>query len=366
MGTTPCCIFVVPQRGRLFTLDAVGMYGNITTHTALDLISGYLRDELTLKEYPHYNADALITAMEIVFRNNIIKFGDTHWKQLSGTSMGIPPAPPFASLFEGINENKYISVHADNLPIYKRCIDDGVGCWVPLEHHNTAEDEARWTAFKQAVNNNCLTWIFEDRSMSIDFMDMTMTIVGNTITTTMYEKPTALHLYIPPHSSHPPGCVKGHIYGETLRINRLCSAQEDITNRVVTFFRRLRHRGYSPSFLIPQFKKALDNAAKYKASSNAMREAQKKQNLEQSRRQVYFHLDWHPQQPNTQDLQHHFENCVLRPPGRKHFNQLLPGNQEIPLEAMVVAYHRTHNIGDLFSYRNIENRNGPSVSSLRE
>ena len=67
-------------------------------------IATFLRDETTQEQYPHYNANALIAALEIVFRNNVMQFGDTHWDQISGTSMGKPPAPPFASLFEGINE----------------------------------------------------------------------------------------------------------------------------------------------------------------------------------------------------------------------------------------------------------------------
>ncbi len=356
--------FVVPLRGRLFTCDAEGMYPNIDTNIAMALLITYLESEETKKQYPHYNATALIEALEIVFRNNIMQFGDTFWDQISGTAMGKPPAPPFASLFEGINEIEYLKEFQANLPLYKRFIDDGIGCWVPLAHHNAADDALQFANFKKAVNSNCLNWIFEDLSMSVNFMDMTLTIVGDKIETTLYEKPTALHLYIPPHSSHPPGCVKGHIYGETLRIHRLCSEQEDITNRMVTFFRRLRHRGYSPSFLLPQFKKALTKATSYKATTKAMRAAQKQAKLEQSRRQVYFHVDWHPYGPAAREIQHLFESNVLRPPGQKPFNQLGPGKQDIPLDAMIVAYHRTNNLGDMFSYRKIEKRDWPSISSF--
>ena len=59
--------------------------------------------------------------------------------------------------------------------LYNQFIDDGIGCWVPLDHHNTADDDAQFTNFKEAVNNNCLTWIFTEKSMSVDFMDMTLT-----------------------------------------------------------------------------------------------------------------------------------------------------------------------------------------------
>ena len=45
-----------------------------------------------------------------------MKFGDTYWDQISGTAMGKPPAPPFASLFEGINEK--VPPHIWNKPSF--------------------------------------------------------------------------------------------------------------------------------------------------------------------------------------------------------------------------------------------------------
>ena len=57
-------------------------------------------------------------------------------------------------------------------------------------------------------------------------MDLTISINGTKFETTLYEKPMALHLYIPPNSAHPLGVKTG----EVLRINRLCSDGSDIRN----------------------------------------------------------------------------------------------------------------------------------------
>ena len=71
-------------------------------------------------------------------------------------------------------------------------------------------------------------------------MDMTISINNsNKIETTMFEKRFSLHLYIPPHSAHPPGLLPGIVYGALFRIFTLCSDNEDKLQRTKVFFKRL-------------------------------------------------------------------------------------------------------------------------------
>ena len=68
-------------RARIFTFDAVSMYTNIPTDYASEIISKYLRD---INEYRfEYHAKTLISALKIIMKNNIIKFGDVYKKQIS-------------------------------------------------------------------------------------------------------------------------------------------------------------------------------------------------------------------------------------------------------------------------------------------
>ena len=97
---------VVPPGGLSFTNDAKSMFTNIETNAALSVICPYLRT--MEKEFGHYNATILIQALEIVMRNNTIHFGDIYRKQIKGTAMGKPPAPPWATLFEGLHEIEYL------------------------------------------------------------------------------------------------------------------------------------------------------------------------------------------------------------------------------------------------------------------
>jgi len=87
---------IIDPGSRLFTSEATAMYTNIKTGPAIAHISKYIRDEAG-RTFTHYNPDALIEAIHIIFKNNIIAFGDTYWQQISGTGMGISPAPPMGN-----------------------------------------------------------------------------------------------------------------------------------------------------------------------------------------------------------------------------------------------------------------------------
>jgi hypothetical protein len=79
----------VPANRLLFTSDATSMYTKKITEPAIAAISAYIHDTRGDTEV----WKALINALGIVFRNNLFKFSDTTWRQISGTGMGISPAP---------------------------------------------------------------------------------------------------------------------------------------------------------------------------------------------------------------------------------------------------------------------------------
>ena len=107
----------LPRNARLFTADAVSMYTNILTHTALNLIGKYL-DQYQRKCNNDYPKDAVRAGLRFVMTMNIFTFGDLTLKQLNGTAMGTPPppppppAPPYATIYYGILEEKFLPHHA--------------------------------------------------------------------------------------------------------------------------------------------------------------------------------------------------------------------------------------------------------------
>ena len=229
----------LPSGASLYTYDAIGMYPNIEQEECITTLATFLRFASTQEKFTHYRPEPLIQAIEIVMRNNRFWFGDVLIKQIRGIAMGMSPAPPISNIFVAIHEEKEIweFVRQRIVHFLRRFIDDGFGIW--LHHPDPAVDEQRWNDFKNTVNNGCLDWEFSPRSNSVIFLDTVISIVDGRIETSLYEKPLALHLYLPPHSCHPPGVTKGLVMGEILRISYLCSQEEDTQANLCKFYRCL-------------------------------------------------------------------------------------------------------------------------------
>ena len=349
----------IPNNTKLFSCDAVSMYTNIPTGPALEVVGNYLTQHC----HPQL-ATALIEALTIVMENNIIRFGDTYWRQIAGTAMGISPAPPWAILFFAIHENIFTEKWKEVLPFWKRFIDDGIGLW--KMHPNPITNSQLWNEFKTDVNNyHGLTWEFTPLSNSIDFMDMTISITGNKFEITLFEKPLNLYLYISPSSAHPPGMAVGLVHGMILRIYKLCSKPSDIRRRIKVFFRRLLRRGYSKDYLIPLFTKATENAKKHLRRTAAHLKAMEDAKLLKGYRRVFFHLQYHPNDPDSRIIQQTWKETILQPAGKDHINQVKNlEDQRIPIDQLTIAYSRPPNFGNMFSVRKFNKKRGPNVSSF--
>ena len=77
-----------------------------------------------------------------------------------------------------------------------------------------------------------LEWIFKERSNTVNYMAMTISICKDWVVTSFYEKTMNLYLYILPHSAHILGMLTGLVSGDILCIHSICSDKEDINLRM--------------------------------------------------------------------------------------------------------------------------------------
>ena len=166
---------------------------------------------------------------------------------------------------------------------------------------------------------------------------------GNPIDTRLYEKALNLYLYLPPASAHPPGVLKGLIYGGCCRIHRLTTCPLLRRQYVQRFYERLLARGYASTTVVP-----LINTAVSRLSAPTTPLVGTAPPL----RPLFLHVDYHPEDSTSQDIQRAFR-CDL----------LQPRNPDCPFDRLTVAYHRPQNLGNLVSPRRLPTT-GISVSEV--
>jgi len=150
-------------------------------------------------------------------------------------------------------------------------------------------------------------------------MDMTISIENGKIETTLYSKPLALYLYIPPHSCHAPGVLTGLICGMVLRIHQLCTKEKDVDREIYLFMRRVLDRGHNLDEIKAIFSHAITNAKRYIRRSPARRKELLLEKAQTAKRQTYFHLPYHPNNSSS-DIKKAWKRLIYNRPGVLQLN----------------------------------------------
>eukprot|EP00956_Cyclotella_meneghiniana_P030325 scaffold75834_cov36-Cyclotella_meneghiniana.AAC.1 len=302
----------LPPNTLPFTADAESMYTNIKTDPALASLSKYIQEEVRGKS--ELEKSALIEGLNLVLRNNIFRFGDTYWRQISGTAMGTPPAPPYATIFYALYEKEPVPRWKKHVFFYKRFIDDVIGFWTA--HEDPVQNDILWKEYEADMNKwHGLKWVCTKPSHSVNFMDLTISVVNGRIETKLFEKPMNLYLYLPPHSSHPRGVFTGLISGQILRVRRLCTHKTDADSSIRDFLDRLLARGHTRESLQQMFANAEANATSFLKRSHDERKQLKIQKRNDSNNQLFFHLQFHPNDPTSREIQSIWRDTIAEPEG---------------------------------------------------
>ena len=129
------------------------MYTNINIDNCIERITTYLA-----KIWDRHKCLAVTQAMEIVTRNNCMRFRDLMY-QIRGVAMGMLPAPTIKNLTVTMYEQTNILPLLEKyLPFYKRFIDDRFAIW--LHNNYSTIDANNWNNFKDIDNGSGLKWTF--------------------------------------------------------------------------------------------------------------------------------------------------------------------------------------------------------------
>ncbi|KAL9952017.1 hypothetical protein ACROYT_G039216 [Oculina patagonica] len=172
--------------------------------------------------YTQPPTDTLVRLAELVPSLNTFDFGGTHYQQVGGVAMGTKMGPNYACLFVGYVEQKmFADYHGQKPELYKRYIDDVLGA-----SSGTREDLESFIEFCSSYHPS-LKYTFEISESSIPFLDLSLSISNDRISTSIHYKPTDTHNYLHYSSSHPTQCKNGIPFGQFLRLRRICSNDSD-------------------------------------------------------------------------------------------------------------------------------------------
>jgi hypothetical protein len=347
----------LPPNAKIFTADAVSMYTNINTRDAIARIRKLLDAHPTLAT--SNERFSVIEALVIIMSNNIFQFGDTYWLQIDGTAMGVSPSCSYATLYYAAHE-QWLQSQYPEIIFYRRYIDDVFAIW----HPKSPNDLERWTSFQQDLNKcGKLRWETTKQHNSINFLDIQITIESNrTLSTRLYEKKQNLYLYLPANSCHPPGCLKGLVYGMIYRTLTLTSNIDIQTTEIQNLYYRLVARGYQPSMIKPLIEKAYRNIMDKKKLDRSSDDPIPP--LDQKREHIFFHTMFHPNNPSSKKIQTFFRQEMLYRLNKPNLNDL-KNHESVPIgiRRLIVCYHRPPNLGNLLSPRVLKCEDGPLVSS---
>ena len=170
----------------------------------------------------------------LVLTLNNFSFDGEHYQQISGVAMGTKMGPSYANLFVGYVEQQIFEQYTGPIPdFFGRYIDDCLG--------TASCTRADLEGFINYVNgfHHALKFTWEISETCVSFLDISVSINGDALATSVSYKPTDSHSYLLFSSFHPNHTKQSIPYSQFLRLRRLRSEMR-------TFF---VERGY-PSHLI--------------------------------------------------------------------------------------------------------------------
>ena len=142
-----------------------------------------------------------------------------------------------------------------------------------------------------------------------------------------------LFLYLPSHSAHPPGTLKGLVFGSFNRYWKQNSLTKDFIKVARKLYVNLKRRGYEEEKLQKVFieaAQAIDKKQKDKAKTR------RKLTIKNS---LFFHREFHQDDLSRRELQQEIQN---------HFNVNKDVSlKELDMQGTTIAYSRPKNIKDI-------------------
>ena len=228
----------LPPGALVFTMDVTALYTNIPHEAGLAACAHVL--ESRPNQVPL--TDDIILLACLVLELNAFTYENQHYLRVCGTAMGTRMAPAMlTSSWECWKKNMLATAPQGKTPLFcKRSLMMCFGIWL------FGELEEALLAFFAHANKAHPSINFTYRfGTEVDFMDSSLSIRGDSISSDLYTKPTDTHQYLLPSSDHPPHVHKHLPYGLGIRLRAIVSDDTRLEHRLSELTAFFTARGYS-------------------------------------------------------------------------------------------------------------------------
>ena len=237
--------------------------------------------------------------------------------------MGTSVAPSFAILFLGIAELKAVKImDPKHFKLNKRYVDDGCMIW---------DDLGRRYSFNRYLTLltkfSGLKFTFDEHDEEAVMLDLVVFWRDTRYLTRTYQKELNLHLYVPASSSHPPGILKGIVYGRVLKFWKQNSLWKDFADMCQKLFFDLQARGYAASTLVELFTEVIT-----RIRSDALKPP--------APRQLFLKIPYDPYGPSRKEI------MKLVGLDSDVFQQML---EYVSKDKVTICYQRPRNLRDILA-----------------
>ena len=313
-----------PDNCILVTMDVSSLYTNIPNDEGLQAAMETLMRHRSTPNIKPTNL-SLVKMLEMVLKMNNFQFNGVNFLQVGGTAMGTKVAPSYAVNYMGSFEKKHVYTHPLQPLLYLRYIDDIFIIWqhgeteldIFIEHMNTCSEHIKFTT--------------ERSTKEIAFLDTLVKLVGRSIHTDLYSKPTDSHNYLYYNSAHPQKCKDSIPYSQFLRVRRICTSKEDFDNHVLALARHFLRRKYPLKLLQDAAALARNKDRDLLLTPPARTED------EDANKRIFLITTYHPDDNQVQQIVHNNWDFLGRNQTTQHLHQ----------HKLVCGYRRPKNLRDI-------------------
>lgn len=206
----------------LVSYDVTSLFTNVPLQETIDIVVKYVYSKDSVAK-PTFSKK-VFRKMLLICSQSFFMYKDQLYQQVNGVSMGGPLAPSLANLENNLLNAKPKSSSA-HPKLYLRYVDD---CF------SIFDDEESANLFLDTLNtlHPSIKFTVEAGNKSLAFLDINISIDGQTLSTSVYRKPTHTGVFLNYHALVPMSWKKGLIMCLLHRAKAICSSHSLLSSEI--------------------------------------------------------------------------------------------------------------------------------------